>query len=53
MYIAEIQKILPERYSAGYIADAMYPSGLYGSRINQFAQRIAKKFGIAHRAEPV
>lgn len=49
MYIAEIQKILPARYAAGYIVDAMYPSGLYGSHVNQFAKRLAKKFGVAYR----
>lgn len=50
MYIAEIQKIIPKKYSAVYIADKMYPVELYGHRVNQLAKRLAKKFGITYRA---
>lgn len=53
VYIAEIQKILPKKYCAKYVADKLYPSSRYGTKINKLAINLARKFNIKHRTSVV
>ncbi len=53
MYIAEIQKIIPKKYPAVYIANKLYPIESYGYRINKVATRLSKKLNINNRASVI
>jgi predicted naringenin-chalcone synthase len=53
VYIAEIRSIFPKKYSSKYIADKMYPSYLYGDKLNRLAKKLAKKLGVECRASVI
>jgi predicted naringenin-chalcone synthase len=53
VYIAEIQSIFPRKYSAKYMADRLYPSHLYGDKLNRFAQKLVHQFGIKYRTSVI
>ncbi|MBD2293425.1 hypothetical protein H6G06_07965 [Anabaena sphaerica FACHB-251] len=53
VYIADIRSITPRSYSAKYIADKMYPSHLYGDKLNILAKKLAEKIGVERRASVI